>query len=318
MINIDTHIHLGGTIPTEAVWKIVRKDMPYLAESHLDIIESMTYKAIEPKSFHRFLDKFRILDEIKWTPEAIDLSIEAICDYFAMHNMSYVWLDFSINKYMEVGWHKHEAIKFIYDRFQDYYPDKVGLILSLKYESPRTNQLKYSKILEHDVSQYLIGLDLVGNEEHFDEDFYRPIISEWKNAGKIVRAHVGESQTISNIKSAIDMGVTNIAHGFKIVNDENLMDLAKHSDVTFDLSLISNYMTGVYTSDDHPILEMVNRGLKVTLGSDDPVIFGSSLSKEFEYAKDIGLSEEQITEIRSLAVDNTRNMLVSQGRKISF
>lgn len=318
MAKIDTHIHLGGTIPTSAIWQIISNDMLYLANSHQDVIESMTYRYDEPRTFHRFLDKFRILDEIKWTEEAIDLSIKAICELFRQQQMDYVWLDFSINKYMEIGWHKHEAIRFIYDRFEAYYPNRVGLILSLKYESQRAGQIKYGKLIDHQVSECLIGLDLVGDEGYFDADFYKPIINDWLQSGKMVRAHVGESQSIANIKSAIDMGVTNIAHGFKITEDDHMIQLALDKGISFDLSLISNMMTGVVLQDYHPVLDMVDRGLNITLGSDDPVIFGSNLDKEFDYAESIGLTTLQLLNIRQTAEDNTRSMLKSLNRVIPF
>lgn len=314
-MHIDTHIHLGGSIPTAAVWRIVQNGMSYLAESHQDVIDSMTYASDEPKTFNRFLDKFRILDEIKWSEEAIDISISAVCDYFRSQQLDYVWLDFSINKYMEIGWHKHEAIKFIYDRFQYYYPDRVGLILSLKYESQRAGQIKYSKLIDHEVSQYLIGLDLVGDECYFDAGFYKPIVKDWVGAGKIVRAHVGESQSIENVRSAIEMGVTNIAHGIKIVNDANLIDIAIDRNISFDLSLISNIMTGVVDG-QHPIIDMITKGLNITIGSDDPVIFNSSLAKEYLYAESIGLTREQLANIKQTARQNTFNMLNKQGKKI--
>lgn len=318
MAKIDTHIHLGGTIPTSAVWEIISKDMLYLASSHQDVIDSMTYNYNEPKTFHRFLDKFRILDEIKWTEEAIDITIKSICSLFEQQKLDYVWLDFSINKYMEIGWHKHEAIRFIYDRFESYYPNKVGLILSLKYESQRAGQIKYGRLIDHEVSECLIGLDLVGDEGYFDADFYRPIINDWRAAGKMVRAHVGESQSVHNIKSAIGMGVTNVAHGFKIVEDDDLVKLALDNNISFDLSLISNMMTGVVTHDDHPVLDMVERGLEVTIGSDDPVIFGSDLDQEFEYAGSIGLSDLQLLKIKKTAEENTIRLLTSLNRVVPF
>ena len=64
---IDTHRHFGGCIPCEFVWEIVREnDFKHLGESLSDVRAAMQFLPNEPANFHRFLDKFKILDHIVW------------------------------------------------------------------------------------------------------------------------------------------------------------------------------------------------------------------------------------------------------------
>ena len=138
----------------------------------------MTFKDGEPYNFYRFLDKFKILDEIHWDEELINSSIAAVCQQLEEEGLDFCWLDFSINKYMgAMNWHKKEAIKFIHDSFHRHRPNKVGLILSLKYESMRASQKQYAKLIDDpDIVDLLFGLDLVGDEAYFDYQFYRPYL----------------------------------------------------------------------------------------------------------------------------------------------
>lgn len=307
--NIDTHRHLGGSIPVTCVWDIIStKGYAHLASNIQDVQTAMTFSATEPKEFHRFLDKFKILDQIRWTEELIDLSIKAVCDEFEKENLAYCWLDFSINKYMHIGWHKHEAIRFIYDRFQQYRPNKVGLILSLKYESLRHTQRQYAKLIDTpDVADILFGLDLVGDEAYFDANFYAPLFADWNKANKMLRAHVGESQTAKNVRFAIKkLHVTNIAHGIKIFEDTGLTEIAVDAGVTFDLAITSNYLTGVLGETiHHPIVAMLDAGLIATLGSDDPIQCSTNLATEFALATKYGCSEGQLNQIKKTAITNT-------------
>lgn len=309
MLKIDTHRHAGGSIPVQFVWETIQKlGLKHLAECEADVQSQMTFAPDEPRDFHRFLDKFRILDNIPWTEQLIDDSVKSICDGLDKEQIDYAWLDFSINKYMGIGWHKHEAIKFIYDSFNKYRPNGVGLILSLKYESTKVSQKQYAKLIEHEVaSKCLIGIDLVGNEAYFSGDFYRSIFRDWNNIGKMTRAHVGESQEVGNIKSAIlDLEVTNIAHGFKVIYDSEAISIARERGVTFDLALTSNDLTGVWPSRClHPISSMLYSGLKVTIGTDDPVICNSTLDNEYIIAKSNGVEDKQIEFMSSVAADNT-------------
>ncbi len=201
-MKIDTHLHLGGSIPVSFVWETIRElGLKHLAESYDDVLCQMTFCPGEHRTFHRFLDKFRILDELPWTPDLIDGSVKAVCDYLGDQGIDYAWMDFSINKYMKIGWHKHEAVQFIHDSFARHRPGGVGLILSIKYESMVASQRQYAKLIEHELAaKCLIGIDLVGDEEHFSAGFYEPLFRDWNAAGKVTRAHVGESQAKENVE----------------------------------------------------------------------------------------------------------------------
>lgn len=306
---IDTHRHLGGSITPSCVWQIIQKQgYKHLAESYDDVEKAMTFVPHEPRDFHRFLDKFKILDQIVWTEELINFSIQSVCQELENEGNHYCWMDFSINKYMHIGWHKYEAIKFIHNCFESYRPGKVGLILSLKYESLRTTQQQYAKLIEDSsVADILFGLDLVGDEAYFDWQFYAPIFSEWRKAGKMVRAHVGESQSADNVMRAIDkLYVTNIAHGIKIHDNKEMLAIARDTGITFDAAVTSNYLTGVWSdSTQHPIIDMMDAGLRVTIGSDDPVQCSTNLNHEYTLINGLGLSNEKCLAMKAFSYENT-------------
>lgn len=312
--HIDTHRHLGGCVPPWWVWQTVRdQNWKHIGESYEEIVSSMTFANEEHKNFHRFLDKFKILDQIKWDENLIDGSIKAICDHISQEKLDFCWLDFSINKYMDnMNWHKKDAVKFIHDRFETYLPGKIGLILSLKYESTHASQRQYAKLIDDpEIVDLLFGIDLVGDESYFDDRFYGPIFSEWTNAGKMTRAHTSESQDFNNCYHAIrNLKVTNIAHGINIYTNYEVMSYAKDMGVTFDLGLTSNYLTGVCTNDrNHPVIDMVNFGLRVTIGTDDPIQCNTSLLDEYNLISKLGVDSDKIDMIKQTAIENTNKFI---------
>lgn len=310
-MRIDTHRHLGGSIPVEWVWNTIKeRGWYYLAESYDDVKKVMTFCDNEPRNFHRFLDKFRILDKIEWDEELISSSIKAVCSEIEKDKLDYVWLDFSINKYMDaMNWCKKEAIKFIKSAFDTYAPGKVGLILSLKYESMVASQRQYAKLIDDtELVDLLFGIDLVGDEAYFDSSFYRPIFEEWNRAGKMTRAHVAESQSALNGLRAITvLKVTNIAHGIMMSDHDYMLGIAKDYDVTFDLGITSNYLTGVWSDPHfHPVVKLLADGLRVTLGTDDPVQCNSTLDLEFSVAEKMSITEDQQRIMKKVAEENTK------------
>jgi adenosine deaminase len=310
---IDTHRHLGGSIPTTFIWQIIQDfHLTYLAESLLDVERQMTFSDGEQRGFHRFLNKFRILDEITWTEKLIDASVQAICDGLRAENIAYCWLDFSVNKYMHIGWHKKQAIKFIYDAFQQHYPDRVGLVLSLKYESLHANQRQYAALIDDsEIGDYLIGLDLVGDEDQIDCSLHSTILRQWAAAGMMIRAHVGEFGPAQNVRLAIDAGATNIAHGLAIHNQPDLIKIARENGICFDLGIGSNFLTNVTTPATHPMSSMIKSGLTITLGTDDPVICKTTLNNEFQLASDLGATPEDLMKMQQAAISTVSKFIKS-------
>ena len=291
MRRIDLHRHAGGSLAPETVWELIQRDssMKNLAKSIDDLYLMMTYRNDPKRGFHHFLDKFSIQNHIKWTEEAIDLAVEQIVsDMVVRDNLDYCELRFSIDKYLNhIPWDETEACLFYLERlghWSNYYEVMVGPVLSIKYESAWIHQKRTSKVINHwRVAEQLVGIDMVGNEAMFSRKMHRDIYRYWRACGKGLIAHAGESQGADNIKMAIeDLGVSRVAHGINIINDKNVMDMARDREIVFDIAISSNIMTGVVNDNEcHPVRKMLDEGLIITIGTDDPVTFCTDIDKEY-------------------------------------
>ena len=308
-MNVETHCHLGGCFSPQFIWDIINENgWTYLAENYNDVVKSMKFMPGEPYGFHRFLQKFTILDHIRWDENLLDRSIKDVCDSLESHKIDYVWMRFSISKYLPfLGWHKYEVVKFIHERFNYYRPRKVGLVLALKYESERAAQKQHAKLIERpDICGCLRGIDLVGDEAYFDQEFYRSLFKDWIKAKKTIIMHAGESQPSNNVRSAINIGAKHIAHGIKIIDNKYLMDYAKDEGICFDMALTSNKLTGVWDiSEPHPIIEFLRRGIDVTISTDDPVQCSTTLDDEYRLLSTM-VSKEEVDLVRRTAIVRTK------------
>ncbi len=259
--------------------------MHWLGDSFDEIRDFMQFIDGEEPNFHRFLQKFEILNSIEWTEELIDLSIKQVCDDMIAEGVHYCWMHFTINKYVEkIKWHRKDAIKFVCDSFNRHGGGRIGPILCLKYESTRASQRQIASLIEDpDIADIVHGVDLVGDEAFYDASFYRSALQPWKTANKIIFAHVGESCSAKNIGTAIEhVGVTDICHGIKLYEHPGLKQLAIERDVCFHMALTSNIMTGVIKDNGHhPIVAFLADGLNVTIGTDDPTQCNTTISREY-------------------------------------
>ena len=239
--------------------------------------------------FTAFLNKFSILDEIKWPEWAIELAIEQTCSDLKAEGIQYSQISLSIGKYMRSGHKAADIAKLISDLFRKYstqYNITTGLMLSLTYHSPKDIQLECANLINNqDIADRFCGIDLVGDETRFEAEFYMPIFNEWRAHGKMLRAHVGEMPGMGhNVRAAIELlKVDRIAHGIQA--DDYTLEMAADHQVCFDLALHSNIITGAWVDlHSHPIKRMLDAKCKITLNTDDPIQFMCTLDNEFNLA----------------------------------
>jgi adenosine deaminase len=299
----DLHRHLSGSIRPEVVQYLLKKQGDDISLD--DIRKSMTFTDKE-YGFHNFLSKFKIFNNITWKAETIHYVISQICWDIARESLDYVELKFSVDKYLQFGLSQEEVVDIIYHTIQEMsskWGIKVALVLSLKYEADRDLQKRISKLVDNR-TDYLAGIDLVGDEAFFDKDFYLGLLKDWLSAGKGVEAHVGESCGCENVMSAIEFGVHRIAHGIRVVDDKNVMQLAKDKNICFDIALTSNLCTGVVGNlKEHPVKEMLDFGCDITIGTDDPTILNTTLDDEYRLLLDVvGVDEDTVLSIMGNSV----------------
>ena len=299
----DLHRHLCGSVSPSTVMGIMdRLGMDY---DYDEILSGMVCNESNI-GFKAFLDKFSVLNSLPWSPWAIDLSIKQICNDIRSEGVSKSGISFSIGKYVSGGLSPAAAVKIIANAFELHSGKdlSIGLMLSLQYHHSKADQLACANLIDDpDIDRSVCGLDLVGDEDYFDVDFYEPILDKWHEHGKICRAHVGEMPgTSDNIfKSIVGLGVDRIAHGIQATDD--VLKLAADRRVCFDLALHSNLATGAWPNlRTHPIKRMLDAGCAVTLNTDDPIQFSCTIDDEFRLAVAYGLiNERQAFDIMSNA-----------------
>lgn len=129
----------------------------------------------------------------------------------------------------------------------------------------------------------LDGIDLHGWEDMVLESWTAKIWRKVREAGKFTKAHAGEFMGPDFIRQALDeLKITRIEHGVRAVEDPVLVERLVREKIGLDVCPISNLKLQVVPSmDSHPIRQLFDAGVLVTINSDDPFFFGNSLSEEY-------------------------------------
>jgi aminodeoxyfutalosine deaminase len=158
---------------------------------------------------------------------------------------------------------------------------------------------------DHDVPG-LVGFGIGGAERGFPRPMFKPYVDRARAAGLHSVPHAGETTGPETIWDAIrDLGAERIEHGISAVQDPSLLDHLVERGITLDLCPTSNVALKVVADlESHPVRELVAAGVRVTVNSDDPPMFATTLNNEYAIvARLLGLDEEGIADLARTAVD---------------
>ncbi len=111
--------------------------------------------------------------------------------------------------------------------------------------------------------------------------------------------HAGETSTAENVWDALKLKPDRIGHGIRAVQDPRLLEELARQQIPLDISITSNVLTGAVADyAEHPLAAILAAGVPVTLNTDDPAFFRTTLKEEFHHAAGLGLTASQIDEIR--------------------
>ncbi|MDF1634288.1 adenosine deaminase [Mycoplana sp. MJR14] len=142
-----------------------------------------------------------------------------------------------------------------------------------------------------------------------------------REAGLGITIHAGEVCGAESVRDALDfVRPARIGHGVRAIEDPGLVERLAEAGVVLEVCPGSNVALGVFESfQAHPLRRLQAAGVKVTLNSDDPPFFHTSLQREYEVASQaMGYSESELdgmtrTAIEAAFVDKeTRSRLLSQ------
>ncbi len=144
-----------------------------------------------------------------------------------------------------------------------------------------------------------LGLGLGGPEEGFPPELYEQVYAEARRQGLHVVAHAGETAGPASVWGALDsLQAERIGHGVRSLEDPALMDALRDRQVPLEVSPVSNYRLKVVPADQpHPIRQLVDHGLLVTVNSDDPSMFATDLNQEYRLLARQGFSWDELWQL---------------------
>jgi aminodeoxyfutalosine deaminase len=316
---VELHVHLVGSAPMATVLELARRhpDGP-VPRTEEGLREFYAYR-----DFPHFIDVYAAVSSLLTEPEDIADLVRGVARELAAQNVRYVELQVAPYPWQRMGmpyWAISEALD---DGAHDA-KAKHGVKIGYIFDFPGQTAAEDARpALDHALTappHALIGFGIGGIEAARapHRDIIRDVFAAAAAAGLRCVPHAGETTGPETIWEAIEhLHAERIGHGINCLTDPRLVARLHDSQLPIDVSPTSNVCTRcVPTLAEHPLPRMLDEGLFVTLNSDDPPMFGTTLSNEYLMAATVlGLSRVRLA---GLAINAVQASFLDRAAKAAL
>lgn len=186
---------------------------------------------------------------------------------------------------------------------------EVGIGIGVIIAANRTRHPLDARILARLAAQYagrgVIGFGLSNDERRGTTSDFAAAFAIARRAGLASTPHGGELLGAASVARCLEsLEADRIGHGVRSVEDPRVLESVADAGVTLEVCPVSNVSLGVYsTFEEVPVRTLVDAGVGVSLGSDDPLLFGSRLASQYAVLRAAqDLSDAELAELARMSI----------------
>ena len=304
---IDLHLHLDGAITVGIAKQLAQLQDITLPTEDDDALRAMLSVPEDCTSLNDFLSCFALPDSLMQTAEGLREAVRLVMDDALSQGVIYAELRFAPQLHTDGGMTQEEAVLAALDGLKRSALKGNLILCCMRGENNADANDETLALAEKYLVEDggVVAIDLAGAEALYPTKDYRALFSRAKEYGVPFTIHAGEADGADSIRDAIAFGASRIGHGVRCYEDAALIELVRERGIPLEMCPTSNRQThAVESMDDYPFMDYLDKGLKVTLNTDDPAIEGVTLAGEYRYMEEtFGLTEEQKTILLHNAID---------------
>ncbi len=279
---VELHLHLEGAAPPAFIRALAKQKKMDLSGL---FAEDGSYKFTD---FWHFLKVYEAATTTLQRPEDFHALTLAVLEESAksgvVYTESFLSPDFCGNR--DVGaWKEylHAIEEAAHKAEADFGITMRGIITCIRHFGPDKAR-QTAKCAAETAGRFITGFGLAGDEKVGRPKDFAYAFDMAREAGLRLTAHAGEWGGPGSVRDAMaDLKVERIGHGARAIEDMALVDQIAESGVVLELCPGSNVALGLFPSfRKHPIGEMHRRGVKVTISTDDPPFFHTTMEREYK------------------------------------
>jgi len=301
MPKVELHCHLDGSMPLALVQKlsgnsaVTKKDLQ--VEDDCD-------------SLATYLEKFDIPCQCIQTKEGLQVASYTLLEDVAKENVKYIEVRyapiFSTNEGLSLRDTMESVITGLKKGYEDFGVYANVIVCAMRHVGIEEN-IKMLKVARELLGEGICALDLAGDEAAHPNKEFKELFEQANAQEMPFTIHAGETGSVTNVREALQLGARRIGHGIALRQDEELIKEYVKRGIGIEMCPTSNLQTkAIYSWDDYPLLDFLDKGLKVSLNTDNRTVSNTTLTKEFAMIyESCGHNDDIIRKLQTNAIETS-------------
>lgn len=295
----ELHLHLEGSIRPQVACELA-------ARQGVKLTEDEVRRRYAYQDFTGFLDAFKWVTSFLRDPEDFARVASDLAGQLLEQNVTYAEVTLSVGVMFLRRQRPEANFEAILAATQPF--ENRGLRMHWIFDAVRQfgpeAALQVVEAAKRCRSPRIVAFGIGGDELSLATSEFRTVYQKAAESGLHRLIHAGEIGGPEKIREAIELlGVERIGHGIAAVHDPALMDLLAARRIPLEVCPVSNLRTGALAKQlkksspalrEHPLPDLLRRGVPVTISTDDPAMFHTSLADEYQHAHAMGLTETEL------------------------
>ncbi len=300
----DLHLHLDGSLTPQTMLEAAR--LCHITLPAHTIQALMPYITV-PKECHSlatYLSCFALPLTLLQTAQTLTLATRDLLLRLAQEGLEYAEIRFAPQLHTTQGLSQEAAIEAVLQAVSAHATlPRVGIILCMMTSGTHAQNAQTAQLAIAYHAQGVCGLDLAGQEGIAPMHNFAPLYAKAIEHGVGATLHAGEACGAHSVAQALDLGVTRIGHGTRVIEDEAVLERVIAQGVTLEQCITSNVQTHCVPSlQAHPIQKLLARGVHIALCTDNRTVSHTTLAQEYDLLQtQLGFSDAACQSIATYA-----------------
>ena len=298
------HLHLDGSISLNSARELASLQDIDLPEDDASVIEMLCADE-DCADLNEFLGKFELPTQLLQTKEALQMATENLLEELKEDGVIYAEIRFAPQLHTQKTLSIEGAVQAVLDGIANSEIDANCILCCMRGEGNEQQNIETVRIAANYLDKGVCAIDLAGAEALYPTKNFDYIFALAKELGVPFSIHAGEADGPESVKAAIGFGAVRVGHGVRSLESEEVVNLLQENQIPLELCPSSNLRTKIYADiADYPLEALQERGIRVTVNTDDMAVVGTDIKTEFSLLADtFNLSKDDIRELLYTSVD---------------
>ena len=295
---VDLHLHLDGSLSANAILEVARREGIELPAKNERDLNQFLMVPENCKSLNEYLERFALPNLVLQSKLGLEICTLDLLERLAVDGLKYVEIRMAPQLSINKGLSQEKVVKTLIKVCKKARKFNIfsNLILCMmRGTDTKEKNLETIRVAKKYLGKGVVALDLAGAEGLFPNEMFEEEFKLIKENDIPLTIHAGEAAGSESVKSALDFGAVRIGHGIHSIEDEKVLDELVKKNICLEVCPKSNLDTKTISKyEDLPLRQFIEKGVKVSINTDDMTVSNTTLKQEYETLVKLGFNEKEL------------------------